>query len=90
LLKGENQMESSFTCLPDGFLDALVNELDHPDVIGITLGGSYVRGEATAYSDVDLACFFQEQTSLPPSAFSLAVAICSVLPLSPWQASARD
>jgi hypothetical protein len=62
-------MESSFTCLPDGFLDALVNELDHPDVIGITLGGSYVRGEATAYSEVDLACFFQEQTALPPKRF---------------------
>ena len=58
-------MDQSFTSLPDGFLDALVNELDTPDVIGITLGGSYARGEATAYSDVDLACFFQEQTPLP-------------------------
>jgi len=62
-------MDSSFTSLPDGFLDALVNELDSPEVIGITLGGSYARGEATPYSDVDLACFFQEQTPLPPKRY---------------------
>src|SRR5438477_251054 len=65
LLKGENQMDPISTSLPDGFLDALVNELDTPEVIGITLGGSYARGEATPYSDVDLACFFHEQTLLP-------------------------
>src|SRR5438067_12764063 len=59
-------MEPSFPSFPYGFLDALVNELDTPEVIGITLGGSYARGEATPYSDVDLACFFQEQTALPP------------------------
>src|SRR5438132_9866573 len=59
-------MEPSFTSLPNGFLDALVNELDTSDVIGITLGGSYARGEATPYSDVDLACFFHEQAPLPP------------------------
>ena len=58
-------MEPSFPSFPYGFLDALVNELDTPEVIGITLGGSYARGEATAYSDVDLACFFQKQTPLP-------------------------
>jgi predicted nucleotidyltransferase len=58
-------MEQSFTSLPVGFLDALVNEFDTPNVIGITLGGSYARGDATAYSDIDLACFFQEQAHLP-------------------------
>jgi hypothetical protein len=43
--------------LPTEYLDSLVAELDYPDLLGIALGGSYVRGEATPYSDVDLACF---------------------------------
>ena len=77
-------MEQFLTSLPDGFLDALVNELDTPDVIGITLGGSYVRGEATPYSDVDLACFLHEQNPLPPrrylyrSGYLLSIAFITV------------
>ena len=58
-------MEPFLVSLPVGFLDILVNELNTPDVVGITLGGSYARGGATAYSDIDLACFFQEQATLP-------------------------
>ena len=50
-------------------LDTLVNELDAPDVIGILIGGSYARGEAVAYSDIDLACFFHEKKPLPPKRF---------------------
>jgi len=38
--------------LPDALLNTLVTELDNDIIVGITLGGSYVRGEATPYSDV--------------------------------------
>src|SRR5438067_1647069 len=48
---------NSTLTLPTEYLDSLVAELDHPDLLGIVLGGSYVRSEATPYSDVDLACF---------------------------------
>lgn len=52
--------------LPDGFLATLTAELDGPEVIAIALGGSFARGAATAYSDVDLAPFYRVGASLPP------------------------
>jgi nucleotidyltransferase-like protein len=52
--------------LPAGFLEALAAELDGPDVTGIALGGSFARGAATEYSDVDVAPFYREGTTLPP------------------------
>jgi hypothetical protein len=52
--------------LPDGFLATLVAELDGPDVIGVALGGSFARGTATAYSDIDLAPFYRADTPMPP------------------------
>lgn len=55
--------------LADEFLHELVHELDHEDIVGITLGGSYARGTATLYSDVDLACFWREGVKPPPKRF---------------------
>ena len=51
--------------LAEEFLHDLVQELDHEDIVGITLGGSYARGTATGYSDVDLACFWREGVKPP-------------------------
>lgn len=55
--------------LADEFLHELVQELDQPDIVGITLGGSYARGTATEFSDVDLACFWREGVKPPPKQF---------------------
>src|SRR5579864_6188476 len=55
--------------LSDTFLNALVAELDNDYIVGITLGGSYVRGEATPYSDVDLACWVKDAVNLSPKRF---------------------
>ncbi len=55
--------------LTDAFLPDLVKELDHEDIVGITLGGSYARGNATMYSDVDIACFWREGQTPPPKRF---------------------
>jgi len=52
--------------LTDTFLNTLVAELDNDDIVAITLGGSYVRGEATPYSDVDIACFVKDEANLQP------------------------
>jgi hypothetical protein len=52
--------------LSDEFLHGLVAELDNDDIVGITLGGSYVRGDATPYSDIDLGCFYKDDAVLPP------------------------
>ncbi len=55
--------------LADEFLHDLVQELDHPDIVGIMLGGSYARGTATEFSDVDLACFWREGVKPPLKRF---------------------
>ena len=41
----------------DIFLKELIAEIDNDTIRGIVLGGSHARGDATPYSDVDLACF---------------------------------
>lgn len=41
----------------DVFLKELITEIDDDSIRGIVLGGSHARGDATPYSDVDLACF---------------------------------
>lgn len=55
--------------LTETFLNTLVAELDNDDIVGITLGGSYVRGEATPYSDVDIACFVKDEANQQPKRF---------------------
>lgn len=61
--------EQQVVNLTDEFLRELVQELDHEDIVGITLGGSYARGTATRFSDVDLACFWREGVKPPPKRF---------------------
>ncbi len=55
--------------LPDEFINTFVSERDNDDIIGIGIGGSHVRGEATPYSDVDLMCFFLDTVQLPQKRF---------------------
>jgi predicted nucleotidyltransferase len=55
--------------LSNEWLHALVSELANENIIGIILGGSHVRGEATAYSDVDIACFISDSATLPRKRF---------------------
>jgi predicted nucleotidyltransferase len=47
--------------LTDQFLATLVAELDDTGFAGIILGGSHARGDATSYSDVDIACFVADE-----------------------------
>jgi hypothetical protein len=58
LLSGkETSMHYSVPSLSDTFLKELIAEIDTDDIRGIVLGGSHARGDATPYSDIDLACF---------------------------------
>jgi hypothetical protein len=51
--------------LPDIIRAALLHDLATPNTEAIILGGSYARGDATPYSDVDIVHFV---TAPPPSA----------------------
>jgi predicted nucleotidyltransferase len=55
--------------LTDRFLNTLTADLDGPGIQGIALGGSYARGDATHYSDVDIALFMREDVDVPPRRF---------------------
>jgi predicted nucleotidyltransferase len=46
--------------LDEAFLARLIEEHDTPQVTGFALAGSYARGDATRYSDVDLLRFVGE------------------------------
>src|SRR5438067_13739673 len=49
------------SALSDVFLSELVTELDNEAVTAIILRGSYARGDAVPYSDVDLTRLVKEQ-----------------------------
>jgi hypothetical protein len=53
----ESSSLRTMTPLSATFLQELVAEIDNEQMRGILLGGSYARGDATPYSDVDFACF---------------------------------
>ena len=65
----DHAQEQKPVSLADAFLAELVQELDHADIVGMTLGGSYARGAATPYSDIDLICFWREGVNPPPKRF---------------------
>jgi predicted nucleotidyltransferase len=50
-------MYNSVPSISDIFLKELIAEIDNDTIRGIVLGGSHARGDATPYSDIDLACF---------------------------------
>lgn len=50
-------MSTTSRAVPETLLAALVAELDDENTVAIGLGGSYARGTATPYSDLDIAHF---------------------------------
>jgi predicted nucleotidyltransferase len=67
--QGNQYSVKSVEPLSDVFLDALVAELDNDHVLGIILGGSYARNEATPFSDVDIAFFVPDLLKQPLKRF---------------------
>ncbi len=62
----EHSITATKTILPAAFLEELVSELDEDRVLGIILGGSYARGNATTLSDLDLALFVRDEAEAKP------------------------
>jgi hypothetical protein len=50
-------MNNFVASVSDVFLKELIAEIDEESIRGIILGGSHARGDATPFSDIDLACF---------------------------------
>jgi hypothetical protein len=49
-----------YNSLPPQLIESIISELADEDIAGIVLGGSYARGEATRFSDIDIAPFLHE------------------------------
>jgi hypothetical protein len=50
----------NYSSLPPHLIEGIVRELDDPEIVGIVVGGSYARGDATRFSDIDIAPFLRE------------------------------
>src|SRR4051794_37583585 len=59
-------LPDNLTTLPPHFLPTLIPEVDRSDFAGILLGGSCARGDATQWSDVDIACIVPTEAQLQP------------------------
>jgi hypothetical protein len=57
--------------LPRKLLARIVKKLDSPDTRGIGLGGSYARGEAGIFSDVDILLLMRDDAKMPGKRFLL-------------------
>jgi hypothetical protein len=57
--------------LSDPFLQAALERIDSPDVIGIGIVGSYSRGEERKYSDIDFNIFVSKLPGNPYDCYTL-------------------
>lgn len=55
--------------LSEALLQALVAEIDSDEVTAVVLDGSYARGEATRYSDVDFLRLVREESQCQPKRY---------------------
>lgn len=56
--------------LSDEFLNTFIKELDSDEIVGIALGGSHARDDATPYSDVDILCLVQDVVKPGPKRYT--------------------
>ena len=47
--------------LPESFLPSLIAEIKTPNVLGISMAGSFSRGQGSTYSDIDLQLYVTEK-----------------------------
>ena len=57
--------------LSDPFLQASLEKIDSPDVIGVGIVGSYARGQESTYSDVDFDIFVSKLPENPYDRYTL-------------------
>ena len=57
--------------LSDPFIQSILEKIDSPDVIGVGIVGSYVRGQEGRYSDVDFDIFISKQPENPYDRYTL-------------------
>lgn len=57
--------------LPDSFIRSALEQIDSPAVLGVGVVGSYARGQASRYSDVDFNIFVSQPPEDPNDRYTL-------------------
>ncbi|MBN2119351.1 MAG: nucleotidyltransferase domain-containing protein [Anaerolineales bacterium] len=57
--------------LSDSFIQSALKQIDSPDVIGVGVVGSYARGQAGKYSDIDFDIFVSKVPQNPHDRYTL-------------------
>ena len=57
--------------LPTSFIQSILERIDSPDVIGVGIVGSYARGQASRYSDVDMDIYVSRLPESPYDRYTL-------------------
>ena len=57
--------------LSDPFIEAALEQIDSPDVLGVGIVGSYARGQESKYSDVDFDIFVRRLPENPYDRYTL-------------------
>ncbi len=60
--------------LSDPFFQSLVAQLDNDNTVGVTLAGSYARGDDGPYSDVDIHHYVRQMPGDTGETYSLCYA----------------
>jgi Nucleotidyltransferase domain len=59
--------------LPEAFLNSLVDEFTTTDTVAVALAGSYARGDATRWSDVDIIRYATTMPAASEERYTLAI-----------------
>ncbi|HEU4782797.1 MAG TPA: nucleotidyltransferase domain-containing protein, partial [Ktedonobacterales bacterium] len=59
--------------LPEAFLNSLVDEFVTTDIVAVALAGSYARGDATHWSDVDIIRYATTMSGASEERYTLAI-----------------
>lgn len=59
--------------LPEAFLNSLVDELMSTDIVAVALAGSYARGDATHWSDIDIIRYAMTMPVTSEERYTLAI-----------------
>ena len=57
--------------LSDSFVQSILTNIDSPDVIGVSIVGSYARGQESQYSDIDLDIYVNRLPKSPYDRYTL-------------------
>src|SRR5262245_25672725 len=76
--------------LPEAFLNSLVDEFVTTEIVAVALAGSYARGDATHWSDVDIIRYATTMPATSEERYTLAIRDWRLISVSTTTIAAKD